>query len=82
MVDDESAEAAYDALKMVIAGLAEQALEMAAASSPPMAEGRIAEMVALAQIGRDLAMAAETAAMALARVYPGARSPEYCEHAF
>lgn len=78
MVDDESAEAAYDALRMVIAGLAEHALELAAASSPATAQGRIAEMRRLTGIGEDLALAAGAAAMAVARAYPagpGSESP-------
>lgn len=69
MVDDENAEAAYNALKMVIAGLAEQVLELAAANSPATAQGRISEMNSQAQAGRDLALAAHAAAMALARAY-------------
>ena len=76
MVDDESAEAAYDAIKMVIAGLAEQALELAAASSPATAQGRIAEMRRLTGIGQDLALAGGAAAMALARAYPVAAGSE------
>ena len=69
MVDDENAEAAYNALKMVIAGLAEQVLELAAANSPATAQGRISEMSSQAQAGRDLTLAADAAAMALARAY-------------
>jgi hypothetical protein len=76
MVDDESAEAAYDALKMVIAGLAEQALELAAASSPATAQGRVAEMRRLTGIGEDLSLAAGAAAMALGRAYPAAAGSE------
>ena len=76
MVDDESAEGAYAALKMVIAGLAEDVLELAAARPPTTARERIAEMSQMAQAGRDLALAANAAGMALARAYSLAMTSE------
>lgn len=65
MVDDESAEAAYAALKMVIVGLGEHVLELAARRSPPTAQERRLEMSRIAGAGRDLVLAADAAAMAL-----------------
>ena len=71
MVDSENAEAAAIALRMVIAGLAEQILEAVATPEAGTAAFRITALRELAELGRDIATAGETAAIALRRVESG-----------
>jgi len=65
IVDSENAEAAAKALRMVIAGLAEQTLEAVATPEPGAIADRVTSLEELADLGRDIAMAANAAAMAL-----------------
>lgn len=67
MVDEEDAERAVEALKMVLAGLPEEALELISDTWPSDLADRGARLQRLAALGRDLAIGADAAAMALER---------------
>lgn len=69
MVDDIEAEKAYDALKAVIGDLAEIAMEFAAAAPPRGASAKVNQLDSMVLVGRDIALTAEVAAMALRRAY-------------
>lgn len=67
MVDENDIETATTALRMVIAGLAEQVIERVALPEPGAVEQRIAAYDELTRLGRDIALAADAAAMTLRR---------------
>ena len=67
MVNEDDIETATTALRMVIAGLAAQVIDHVALPEPGAVEQRIAAYDELARLGRDIALAADTAAMALRR---------------
>lgn len=67
MVDREDAERAVRALRMVIAGLAEQVTDMVATPDAADRPARIAALGQLQSLGRDIAVAAEAATMVLQR---------------
>lgn len=67
MVDREDAERAVRALRMVIAGLAEQVTDTVATPDAADRPARIAALEQLQWLGRDIAVAAEAATIALQR---------------
>lgn len=69
MVDDEMAERAYVALKMIVGDLAARAMDFGADAAPPTARLKVVELQTIASIGRDIALAADAAAMVLQRAY-------------
>ena len=65
MVAGDEAEKAATMLRMVIAGIAEDVIEMVASSTPKELTGHIAVLERLARNGDDIALAARSAASAL-----------------
>lgn len=67
MIHPDEARQGYDLLKSLIAGLAEDAVDLAASRAPDDAVGRIAHMNALGALGADMAALAAAAAVLIAR---------------
>jgi hypothetical protein len=67
MIHPDEANQGYDLLKSLIAGLAEDAVDMAASRAPDDGDGRIAHMTALGALGADMAALASAAAVLIAR---------------
>lgn len=67
MIHPDEARQGYDLLKSLIAGLAEDAVDLAAARAPDDPDGRITHMNALGALGADMATLASAAAVLTAR---------------
>ena len=67
MVDDKEADNAIRALRMVIAGLAEQVTDTVATPELVDRSARIAALEKLQSLGRDIAVMAEAATITLRR---------------
>jgi hypothetical protein len=74
MISQDEADEGFDLLKMAIAGLAEDAVDLAAAAWGAHAQSRRASMTALAGLGRDIAKLAEAAVVMIEGSAP--TSPE------
>lgn len=67
MIHPDEARQGYDLLKSLIAGLAEDAVDLAASRAPDEGDGRIAHMNALGALGADMATLSAAAAVITAR---------------
>jgi len=67
MIHPDEARDGYDLLKSLIAGLAEDGVDLAASRAPDDPDGRIAHMKALGALGADIAALATAAAVLIAR---------------
>ncbi len=65
MVDEENAQSAAMSLRMIAAGLAEEAIELVAQAELEDPRQRVAALEELEELGWDMALAAGAAAMAL-----------------
>ncbi len=67
MIHPDEARDGYNLLKSLIAGLAEDAVDLAASRAPDDGEERITHMNALSALGADMATLARAAAAIIAR---------------
>ncbi len=67
MVDEENAKLATNYLRMIVAGLAEEAIELVSRADAPDRAQQVVDLTQLEHLGRDIAHAASAAAMALKR---------------
>ncbi len=67
MIHPDEARQGYDLLKSMIAGLAEDAVDLAASRAPDDPDGLIIHMRALGALGADMATLSAAAAVLIAR---------------
>lgn len=67
MIHPDEARNGYDLLKSLIAGLAEDAVDLAASRAPDDGDGRITHINALGALGADMVTLARAAAVLIAR---------------
>ncbi|MBI5942287.1 MAG: hypothetical protein HY859_17905 [Caulobacterales bacterium] len=67
MIHPDEARQGYDLLKSLIAGLAEDAVDLAASRAPDDCDGRFAHMTALGALGADIATLSAAATVLIAR---------------
>lgn len=67
MIHPDEARDGYNLLKSLIAGLAEDAVDLAASRAPDDGDGRIAHMNALGALGADIATLSAAAAVLITR---------------